>query len=92
MDLYISPDGEKYNDVPVVYKEEHLQMLLDGGTSIKDGALNFLKYLFRNFFDVREHYKTEKLHVWHFSRSVTEIILSSEKLLILEYHITCHFC
>lgn len=39
-------------------------MLLDGGTSIKDGALNFLKYLFRNFFDVREHYKTEKLHVW----------------------------
>lgn len=31
VDMYISPDGEHYNDMPVIYREEHLQMLLEGG-------------------------------------------------------------
>jgi len=31
VDMYISPDGEKYNDIPVVYRDDHLKMLLDGG-------------------------------------------------------------
>lgn len=31
VDMFISPDGEKYNDTPVVYRDDHLKLLLDAG-------------------------------------------------------------
>ena len=68
-------------------------MLLNGGTNTEDGALNFLEYPIRNFSDVSNFSITgniENIIFGHFSRNVTEVILSSEKLLILECHISCH--
>ena len=34
IDMYISPEGAMYNDIPIQYEKEHLDMLLDAGTVI----------------------------------------------------------
>ena len=30
--MYLSEENDKYNDIEVVYRDDHLQILLDAGT------------------------------------------------------------
>ncbi|XP_002168552.2 glutamate--cysteine ligase catalytic subunit isoform X1 [Hydra vulgaris] len=58
VDMYISPDGEAFNDMPIFYHEEHLKLLLDGG--IDEQLAKHVAHLFTR--DPLAVYE-EKLHI-----------------------------
>ena len=33
--MYISPEGEMYNDTPIKYEQEHMDMMLEAGMSLR---------------------------------------------------------
>jgi len=44
VDAYLSPENKKYNDVPIIYKKEHLDSLIKGG--IDESMAQHIAHLF----------------------------------------------
>ncbi|KAG5897515.1 hypothetical protein JTB14_030012 [Gonioctena quinquepunctata] len=79
VDTYISPEGEKYNDIPLVYHEEYYQKLVDGGVDhliarhvahlfIRDVVVLYAEKLHQNDEEERDHFENINSTNWQTMR------------------------